>query len=180
MLIILLIVWFAARHWWVRRGGNLCHYRLLGYASLALLSACVMTGLVLTWQGIVGPRIGYAWDLVHWVIGIGVAEFLLICLATVVMRKAGARHTPQPPRLARRRFYLHTGLGSLALIALWGLWGAGHVEAHVMPGFPEDYSWRFGEDRPIGPSLARLDCGGWEQGVRRRSVDLLDGDEQGL
>ncbi len=174
------LAWFVARHWWVRRGGNLSHYQLLGYVSLALLGACVITGLVLTWQGVAGPRIGYVWDLIHLVTGIGVLAFVLIHLATVVRRKPGARLAPRPLRLARGRFYLHTALGALALIALWGTWAALHVEPQLMRAFPEDYSWRFGEDRPFGPSLARLDYGDWERDVYRRITEILGGDGQGF
>ena len=39
-------------------GGNLSHYQLLGYVSSAVLALCVANGVVLTWQAVVGPRIG--------------------------------------------------------------------------------------------------------------------------
>ena len=55
---LLPVTWFMVGHWWVRWGGNLSHYQLLGYVSSAVLVLCVASGVVLTWQAVVGSRIG--------------------------------------------------------------------------------------------------------------------------
>ncbi len=44
------VVWYLVRHWWIRRKGNLSHYQLLGYIATAILSVCLVSGVVLTWQ----------------------------------------------------------------------------------------------------------------------------------
>ncbi|MDP6058332.1 MAG: hypothetical protein QGH33_05540, partial [Pirellulaceae bacterium] len=66
---LLPVIWYMARHWWVRRKGNFSHYQLLGYIAAALVAICIVSGLVVTWQGVVGPRMDYVWDLVHLVTG---------------------------------------------------------------------------------------------------------------
>ena len=55
VLMVIPVVWFAASHWWERRKGRLSHYQLLGYVSFALVAVCMVSGLVLTWFGVVGP-----------------------------------------------------------------------------------------------------------------------------
>jgi len=87
------VTWFVTRHWLFRKKGNLSHYQLLGYTSLAFLVVCIASGLVLTWQGIAGPAIGYTWDLVHLVTGIGLAVFVVVHLAAIIVRKVNSTQT---------------------------------------------------------------------------------------
>ena len=90
IVMVLPMIWFVIRHWLVRGKGNLSHYQLLGYVSLVFLVICSISGLILTWQGVVGPRISYTWDTVHLLTGVGLVLFLVVHLVTFIVRKGKA------------------------------------------------------------------------------------------
>ncbi|HEC85492.1 MAG: hypothetical protein DRR19_14055 [Candidatus Parabeggiatoa sp. nov. 1] len=178
ILMLLPVVWFMVRHWLVRGKGNLSHYQLLGYVSLAFLAVCTVSGLVLTWQGIVGPRINYNWDVIHLLTGIGLVLFLVIHLATVIVRKVNTDSSPGSLLHARRRFYLYSTLGSGVLLAVCGLWATLYQEPPAISGFSDDYNWRFGEDRPFAPSLARLDNSAWHDAFQQQVLKVIGNEKQ--
>lgn len=175
VMMLVPVGWFVLRHWQARKRGRLSHHQLLGYAALAILLICSVTGLVLTWQGLAGPAIGYGWDLVHLLTGIALPLFLLVHLASIVVGKA--RSDPALP-VARRRYYLHCALGSGLLLGMCGLWTAVYEEPVLIRGFALDYNWRFGEDRPFAPSMARLDYGEWNRELERRVIAHVDEQER--
>jgi hypothetical protein len=154
------VTWYLVRHWLARRGGNLSHYQLLGYAAVALLAICVASGVVVTWQGIVGPRMSYAWDLVHLVSGIAAALFVIVHLITIIVRRV-SKQSLLALRGARRVFFVRSTVGAAVLLAATGFWAGLHSTPEVYRPLPDDYNWKFGEDRPFAPSLARLDDGSW-------------------
>ncbi len=175
VMMLLPVGWFVLRHWRVRKRGRLSHHQLLGYGALAFLLICSVSGLVLTWQGLAGPAIGYSWDLVHLLTGIALPLFLLVHLASIIVGKA------RPDRAllgARRRYYLHSVLGSGLLLGVCGLWAVAYEEPALIRGFAQDYNWRFGEDRPFAPSMARLDYGEWNRKVERQVIGLIDEQER--
>jgi len=173
LAMLLPVGWFVWRHWRVRKKGNLSHYQLLGYLALGFLLACVLTGLVLTWQGVAGPAIGYGWDLAHLATGICLALFIGIHLAAIIVRKVSAEQSRLALTYARRRFYVQTALGSAVLLSAAGLWVLAYEQPDLIRGFADDYNWRFGEDRPFAPSLARLDYSGLESETARRILDVI-------
>ncbi|MDA0791607.1 MAG: multiheme c-type cytochrome [Proteobacteria bacterium] len=155
VLMLPLVVWFVIRHWLRRRRGNFSHYQLLGYLSLAVLSICIASGLVLSWQGVFETRINYSWDTAHLITGLALIVFLLIHLLTVVIRKTtGAQ---QEVRAAQRRYGGFSVAGTVALVMLTGLWTLPLDSGSGYRSFAPDYNWSFGEDRPFAPSLSRLD-----------------------
>ena len=172
IVMVIPVGWFAARHWWVRKKGNLSHYQLLGYISTVALATCIVSGLVLTWQGVVGPAIDYAWENIHLVTGIGVVSFVVVHLATVIIRKTGKLQAREL-RGAQWRFTKYSAIGCSVLIAVVGVASMVYPEAPVSRPFAEDYNWRFGEDRPFAPSLARLDDSVWQQSVQRPVLELI-------
>ena len=120
-----LLVLFLLRHWRVRRRGQLSHYQLLGYFGLALLAAAAVSGLVLTWQGVMGPAIGYGWDLLHLVTGFGCAFVVVIHLLSVVVTR-GVGQSAASLGEAQRRFLGWSLAGCAALLAVSGGWAALH------------------------------------------------------
>ncbi|MCH8317699.1 MAG: hypothetical protein IIA88_04275 [Bacteroidetes bacterium] len=106
LLMVIPVVWFVASHWSARRAGRLSHYQLLGYVSAALLTVCIITGLLLTWSGFVGPAIDYTWDIIHLVTGIGVLSFVVVHLVMVTLRKIGNLQPKEIVRPAQQRFVL--------------------------------------------------------------------------
>jgi len=176
IVMLLPMLWFVVRHWLVRGKGNLSHYQLLGYVSLVFLVICTISGLVLTWQGIVGPRINYTWDVVHLLTGIGLLLFMVVHLATVIIRKGKAEQGGLVK--ARRRFYLYSTVGSGLLLAFCLLWTSLYQEPSTLRGFSDNYNWRFGEDRPFAPSLARLDYSVWSDTLQQQVLKVIGSEKQ--
>lgn len=172
------VAWFLVRHWKVRRKGNLSHYQLLGYISLLALMVCVVSGLILTWQGIGGTRIDYTWVAIHLVTGLGLLLFLIIHLLTVIVRKSKDSPFVMEIRRAQRRYCAYTISGTGLLFALVAAWTFSYDRPTQSRSFVPDYNWRFGEDRPFAPSLARLDYSQWSKQTRQRVLDLLEPDAQ--
>jgi len=174
VVMLLPVTWFALRHWNARNKGKLSHYQFLGYVSLAILIVCVASGLVLGWQGLAATGIDYTWDLVHLITGLGLFLFLLIHLLTVILRKSKNSPFFREIRRAQRRYYVYVFAGTAAMFALVIGWGSAYQSPVQTNGFTEDYNWRFGEDRPFAPSLARLDNAEWAGQTRKQVLDLVD------
>ncbi len=160
------ITWYMLRHWLVRRGGNLSHHQLLGYAALLMLVICVASGLVLTAQGLLGPRISIVWDVTHLVTGIGVPLFTTVHLATLIVRAVHDGDARARLRAARAVFYRRSAAGAGVLLLVCGASSLVYQQGPTGQPFPEDYNWRFGQDRPFAPSLARVEDADLEQHVR--------------
>ncbi|MCP4759815.1 MAG: hypothetical protein GY894_07440 [Planctomycetes bacterium] len=162
------VLWYCWRHWIVRRKGNLSHYQLMGYIAVALLLACLVSGVVLTWQGAFGTRIGLTWDLVHLVTGIGMAIFIVVHVAMVVIRRVNKEASRRALAAARRSYYGWSA-AVCALFVLVGLgWEASYESPVLQTAFDETYNWRYGEDRPFAPSLARIENTDWQESVTDR------------
>ena len=87
----------------------------------------------------------------------GLFLFLLIHLLTVILRKSKDSPFRQEIRRAQRRYYVYVFAGTALMFGLVSGWGLGHESPLTTSSFAEDYNWRFGEDRPFAPSLAKLD-----------------------
>lgn len=172
ILFLIPVVWYVARHWWIRRKGNLSHYQLLGYISSAILAVCLVSGLVVTWQGVVGPRLHAVWDVLHLITGLGLIVFVGVHLLTVVVRKTNNARVRQQLVAARRAFYARSmGLcvvGVLPLVAWLGIYS----EPDSIRSFPDDYNWKFGEDRPFAPSMARIESP-WTDSIQQQIAEAV-------
>lgn len=170
---IIPVIWYCIRHWAVRRKGKLSHYQLLGYISVALLLACFVSGIVLTWQGIVGPVIGATWDMVHLVSGFAMAVFIIIHLLSVVIRKINKEDSKRTLSLARGQYYRWSvGVTALFFAGTW-IWSTIYTDPPTAKAFAEEYNWKYGEDRPFAPSLARTDTTQWQNEVRSSVLALI-------
>ncbi len=147
--------WYIARHWWLRFHGKFNHVQLLGYVAFGLIAACVVSGAVLTFQGVLGTRISYAWDQIHLVTGLGLIFVVFVHLLVVWIRKVNAPHLAPTMRAAKRTFLLELGTGTCFLLLLQAGFAAVYREPATANDFPEDYSWKFGQERPFAPSLVR-------------------------
>ncbi len=170
---ILPVCWYSWRHWKVRRKGNLSHYQLLGYITVALVALCIVSGAVLTWQGLVGPRMGYTWDMLHLLGGLSMFVFLVVHLATVIVRKVNNPEALRTLQAARNRFFNRSILTTVVLFVAAGVWAAQYHDPALQQGFSDDYNWKFGEDQPFAPSLARVDAGDWSERLQDRVLDII-------
>jgi hypothetical protein len=164
------VLWYCWRHWVVRRKGNLSHYQLMGYIAFALLAACLLSGVVLTWQAALGTRINLTWDLVHLVTGLGMAIFIIVHVAMVVIRRVNREASRRALAAARRSYYGWSAVICAIFVAVGLLWEAGYESPVFRTAFDETYNWRYGEDRPFAPSLARIDNSVWQD----RVIDRVD------
>ncbi|MBC8308899.1 MAG: hypothetical protein H8E83_00115, partial [Planctomycetes bacterium] len=177
---IIPVIWYCIRHWLVRRKGNLSHYQLLGYISVALLLACIVSGVVLTWQGIVGPVISATWDTVHLVTGFAMAVFIIIHIISVVIRKVNKDEAKKTLAVARSRFYQWSvGVTALFLAVAW-VWSTIYTDPPTVSAFADEYNWKYGEDRPFAPSLARTDTTAWQNDVRNQVLTLIEPEKHQL
>ena len=141
-------------HWLDYRRYNMSDSLLLGYIGTLALFVCLVSGLVVTWQGLFATRMSPAWRDVHlWSTVVAIATSLLHILL-VVLRD----HRGEVERAARSRALQSlawTGLGVALAIGL----GAVYSGPSYVNEFPEDYSLVYGEDRPFAPSLAVTSTG---------------------
>ncbi len=177
-LMIVPLGWYLARHWRRRFRGNFNHYQLLGYLSAAGLLVLTVSGVVLTGQALLHVRIDYTWDLIHIIVTFVFIAALGAHLGTLLLRRSNND-------VVRRRIR-----EAYAACAGWtALWGGGALAACAMlawsyrpidldRGFPANYSFKYGTDRPFAPSLARKNMAAVRDGLKSRILTALT-DEQG-
>lgn len=149
------LIYYSAVHWRDYRRYNLSDVVLLGYLGLAALLVCLVSGTVVTWQGLFGLRISPEWRSVHLystfaTLACGLPHVVMVWLR---VRKKG------PAKAAGR--LLGTSLASCALAGLLivGLTALYSGQKYVNE-FPPDYNFLYGKDRPFAPSLALTSTGG--------------------
>ncbi|MHC4947782.1 MAG: multiheme c-type cytochrome [Planctomycetota bacterium] len=152
---LLPLLWYSWVHWLDYRRYAMTHVVLLGYVGLVALVVCLVSGVVVTWQGLFDVRMSPAWRMVHLVSTIvavvGIAPHVLIVLARVVTTPTRA-----PARRLVGSAVVATVLGSLVVV----IFGSAYSGTKYVNEFPEDYNFLYGEDRPFAPSLARTATGG--------------------
>jgi hypothetical protein len=172
------VIWYLVRHWRVRRGGNLSHIQLLGYASLVALVICAVSGFVVTWQGVVGPMMSYVWDVVHLASGLAFLLLIVVHFWVLIVRKVNQPEALQALRKARRTFYLRTSILCGLLLFACGVWTSIYSEPEYNGAFSDNYNWDFGEDRPFAPSLAQVDQQPWKNHLRRQALGILEDQQE--
>ncbi len=114
-----------------------------------------MSGFVLTWQAAFATRINYTWGFAHLVAGYVFSFALLVHTVMLWIRKVNAPDAAAALRRGKRSFLMQCGVATLVLFAIH----AGSTAMYEAPTynneFPDDYSWKFGKDRPFAPSLVR-------------------------
>jgi cytochrome c554/c'-like protein len=166
---------YAWRHWQQQRGGSLSHYQLVGYVTLALVALGSISGLVLTAQGLWWERMDYLWDFLHLYTGVAIGVVLLTHVLLIWLRPIPAAFRdgliPVRRRYLALTLLIPLGLGLVVLLASTGY--DGEADTARSMAFPQTYDWRFGEDRPFAPSLARVDDAEWRAQALAEVGDLL-------
>ncbi|MFQ5670039.1 MAG: multiheme c-type cytochrome [Acidobacteriota bacterium] len=155
VLTLLPLAWYTGRHWADYRHYRFSHVVLLGYAGLAALLICAVSGVVLTWQGLLGVRTSVIWRQVHLIstfVTLGAVLPHIVVLLPRLWRRMEWR--PAAGYLA-----WSAALGVAGMLLTFGLTGLSSGTRYV-DRFPADYSFLYGEDRPFAPSLARTATGG--------------------
>ena len=139
------------------------HVAILGWTSGTLLVAVVVTGGVVTWQALFGPRVSYGWDLVHTAGGVACAALVVLHCVFAAARffRAKVAEEGRIGRAASGRL----AWKSLALtVVLMGTsFGLAHAAPRISAAWtlPPDYGFKYGTS-PFAPSLARTRVDGVE------------------
>jgi hypothetical protein len=149
------LTWYFAVHWLDYRRYRLSDSVLLGYVAVAALLVCSLSGVVVTWQGLLGIRTSPLWRDVHLystlaALGAGLPHVLLVY---VRVRKKG-------PLPAAGRALWQTAAGLVAGAGAIALLTVAYAGPRYVNEFPADYQFLYGPDRPFAPSLARTVAGG--------------------
>ncbi len=155
LLVLAPLVWYTVAHWLDYKSYRFSDVVLLGYLAGVALLVCLVSGLVVTWQGLFGLRMSPLWRNVHLystfvVLAVGLVHGVLVWVRvrrTEVKPFAGGVVTAGVVWLV---------VGALAVAALTALYAGPSYDNR----FPDDYSYLYGEDRPFAPSLAVTASGG--------------------
>ncbi len=152
------IAWYSVAHWRDYRSYKPSDSVLLGYVSAAAILVCLLSGLVVTWQGLFGVRMDSLWRKVHLYSTLAAASAGLVhVLLVVFVRSRRRREEVRPPARGLLGYAVAGTL--LGLVVVSGF-------AWIYPGpryaneLPDDYSYVYGADRPFAPSLAVTASGG--------------------
>ncbi len=165
-------------HWQTRRHGSLNHYQFLGYASFLCLFVCIISGLVLTIQSFLGPRITAFWDITHLITGIAFFFLIIAHIAILEWRGKSDSHGMQDLRSAKNVFYRLSVSTCILMIVITAAAVLLYPSSLSRQPFSDDYNWRFGQDRPFAPSLARLDYQQWQEEVIENILEIVDVDKR--
>jgi hypothetical protein len=143
-------------------GRSLTSIKVMGYLASAATLVALVSGLVLTWQSVLGSRVGYAWDLAHVISTFALLAFMLPHVLVVLARDRALRGRPEASSLLRAqgRALIRTGSVCAAFLAIVGVLWAWYPGDRLSNRFPADYTYPYGEDRPFAPSLAKTQGGG--------------------
>ncbi len=155
LLTLVPLVWYFGRHWKDYYSQALSDVLLLGYVGMALLVVCLISGVWVTGQALVGIRTSPLLRYLHLI-------STLLAVATSV---------PHIVISWWRRRNSEWASGAMGWVrATAALTVAGIIPMGVLPllysgtkyrnRFPSDYSYAFGKDRPFAPSLAHTSTNG--------------------
>lgn len=150
------------RHYRYSRSFNLTDTKVLGYSSFVCMAACVISGLVLTWQPIFGTKISYGWDLVHTVSGLVaiplILSHIIILIARYTVRSANGQSAPL--RQGISRFSAASAMIGVVCLTVTVLAAYAYAPVTFTNEFPAGYDYKYGDDVPFRPSLATTTTGG--------------------
>jgi hypothetical protein len=149
------VAWYLWRHFEDYRGQAWSDVLLLGYVALVGLAVCSISGVVVTWQGLLGIRTMAAWRYTHLISTLVtlVAVVPHILLAWI-RRRATEFARPAP------RWLIYAVAPSAAGILLTATLTYAYSGTKYRNQFPPDYNFVYGKGRPFAPSLARTATNG--------------------
>ena len=147
------LAYYVVIHWADYRRYRVSDIVVLGYVAAAGLIVCLLSGIVVTWQGVAAMKMTSVWRQTHLIstfvtLGASVPHVALLLIRLW-------RALPHP-RVYVRRLAIG-GVGAVVLVALMPLAYSG---TQYVNEFPADYNFLYGKDRPFAPSLARTSTGG--------------------
>ena len=154
VLTIAPLAWYFVRHWDDYNGQALSDVLLLGYVGLTALAVCALSGVAVTWQGLLGARTAPWLRYTHLV-----STLLTLAAGIPHIVIAWLRRRAEFSAAAAAWLRLSAGLALAGLCAVAALTFA-YSGTKYRNEFPSDYSYLFGKDKPFAPSLARTATNG--------------------
>ena len=162
LLYVLPVLVYLVRHIRAYWTYPLTHIKFSGYAAGLMTLACSVSGILLTFESVLGTRITYLWRTVHVVTTFGVLLLLGAHLASLWARARRTHENEEPELVAGVRGYMGLMAGSTAVLLLvTGGLTLALRPVEMINEFPEDYEYDPYEGAgPFAPSLARTASGG--------------------
>ena len=154
-LAITALVWYSARHWKSYAEQAMSDVLLLGYVGITGLTICLMTGLWLTGQALLGTRTSPWLRYTHLVSTL----VTLAALIPHVFLGWWRRRRQETSRGAAGWLVASAVITVVGLLLVAGFTLA-YSDNKYHNEFPPDYSFAFGKDRPFAPSLAHTSTNG--------------------
>jgi hypothetical protein len=140
----------------------LTHIKFSGYAAAAMLAPCVVSGIVLTFEGVAGTKITYLWRTTHVVTTFGLLLFLGAHLVSLWARAHAVKREADSQLAGSLRG--HAGVMSFSAALLMLVTGGLALvlrPVEMINEFPADYDEEPYEGAsPFSPSLAKTTSGG--------------------
>ena len=155
VLTIAPLAWYCARHWRDYSDQALSDVLVLGYVGIGALAICLVSGLLVTGEALLGVKTSSMLRYVHLI------STLLFVAVTVphILIAWWRRRTAEYTRGATG--WLVTGtVTTVAGVCLIGVFTADYSGTKYRNQFPPDYSFAFGKERPFAPSLAHTSTNG--------------------
>lgn len=155
VVFILPLAWYCVRHWKHYSDQAMSDVLLLGYIAIGALFLCVISGLFVTWQGLLGIKTSPVLRYVHLI-----STLLMVAAAVPHLLMAWwRRRRPATSRAAAG--WLGAGASATAFgVGLVAVLALAYSGTHYRNRFPSDYSYAFGKNRPFAPSLAHTATNG--------------------
>ena len=149
------LAWYFVQHWRDYSGQALSDVLLLGYVGLVALAVCALSGLAVTWQGLLGTRTTPLLRYVH-------------LISTLMALAASVPHILISWLRRRRTEFTRPAAGWLTQAIIASATGAcvtagltlAYSGAKYRNEFPPNYNFLYGRHRPFAPSLARTSTNG--------------------
>ena len=149
------LAWYCARHWRNYAGQTLSDVLLLGYVGVGGLAVCLISGLLITLQALLGVKTSPVLRHAHLI------STLLAVAATVPHVLIGWwRRRKTEASQGAAGWLVAGGVVTVAGICLVAALTVAYSGTKYRNQFPSDYSYAFGKDRPFAPSLAHTATNG--------------------
>ena len=120
VLALVPLIWYSVAHWRDDKTYNLSDVLLLGYVSAVALVLCLLSGVVVTWQGLFALRMSPLWKNLHlWSTVVGFATGIPHVLLVVLRDRRG--QVESAAGTTGRWTLAATALGVAAMFGLGGV-----------------------------------------------------------
>ncbi len=162
LLVLVPYLVYQLRHFLVWYRQKFTVVMMVGYLLMLMVLTCMVSGLVVTWQSAMGPRVSIVWDWVHVVSGLATPGLLVVHLALALVRRKSAIGRVPAFRASLQRFGYRGVAWGLGVLVLLGIGVGSFRPPQYEFDVPANYSLSAYVDKideyhgnPFAPSYAR-------------------------